>query len=174
MTPQSWLSGEHRAALDPEARVLLPLGLRNLLNPQREEVTLMATLEPEGCVGIRRVDQWDAYVRELRERAGPSGRARRVMMLLAATSAQVKVDRQGRLRLPDSLMVKADIERPTDKGEKTEVVVAGNFEDLRVWAADRWETFCEEALADYGTDLDWLQGGAVEGAPSAAPEGDAA
>lgn len=173
MTPQSWLSGEHRAVLDPEARVLLPLGLRNLLNPQREEVTLMATLEPEGCVGLRRVDQWDAYVRELRERAGPTLRARRVVLLLAATSAQVKVDRQGRLRLPDSLMAKAGIERPDDREEKTEVVIAGNFEDLRIWAASRWEAFCEEALADYGKDLDWLQRGGDEG-PQRAPGEDAA
>jgi MraZ protein len=167
MTPQSWLSGEHQAVLDPEARVLLPLGLRNLLNPQREEVTLMATLEPEGCVGIRRIDQWDAYVRQLRERAGTTLRARRVMLLLAATSAQVKVDRQGRLRLPDPLMAKAGIERPDDREAKTEVVIAGNFEDLRIWAAPRWEAFCAEALADYGKDLDWLQRGGDEGSPRA-------
>lgn len=173
MTPQSWLSGEHRAVLDPEARVLLPLGLRNLLNPQREEVAMMATLEPEGCVGLRRVEQWDTYVRDLQGRAGASLRARRVMLLIAATSAQVKVDRQGRLRLPDSLMSKAGIDRPQDREEKTEVVIAGNFEDLRIWAASRWEAFCKEALADYGKDLDWLQHEGVEG-PSSSPEEDAA
>ncbi|MFT7486207.1 MAG: MraZ protein [Candidatus Paceibacteria bacterium] len=159
MSSQSWLAGEHRTALDGEARILLPLGLRNLLNPLREEVSLMATLEPEGCICVRRVEQWDAYVQDLRQRAGQTLRARRVMMLVAATSVQIKIDKQGRLRIPDHLMSKAGIERMTDNDDKTEVVVAGHFDDLRLWAVGRWDTFCEQALADFGTDLEWLHCG---------------
>lgn len=155
MSATSWLAGEHRAVLDAEGRILLPLGLRNTLNPLREEVTLMATLEPEGCVGVRRVDQWDGYVKELRALAGHSQRDRRVMMLVAATSAQIKIDRQGRMRLPDSLLAKAGIERAT---EKAEVVIAGFFEDLRVWSAASWDAFCASALEDYAKDLDGLHG----------------
>jgi len=158
MSATSWLAGEHRAVLDAEGRILLPLGLRNTLNPMREEVTLMATLEPEGCVGVRRVDQWDGYVRELRALAGHSQRDRRVMMLVAATSAQVKIDRQGRMRLPDSLLAKAGIDRGSDKADKSEVVIAGFFEDLRVWSAASWDAFCASALVDYARDLDGLHG----------------
>ncbi len=163
MSPQSWLSGEHRTQLDPEGRILLPLAVRNLLNPAQEEIGLMATLEPEGCLGVRRVDQWDAYVGGLRERAGSSLRHRRLSMILAATSSPVKIDRQGRLRVPDALLGRAGIERSSDKEAKTEVVVAGHFEDLRVWSAPRWEAFCEEALRDYGADLDSLQVTATSG-----------
>lgn len=161
MTPQSWLSGEHRAVLDSEARILLPLALRNTLNPGREEVSLMATLEPEGCIGIRRTDQWDAYVRDLRALAGQSLRHRRLMMILAATSAQVKIDRQGRLRIPDALLAKGGIERAPGKDAKVEVVIAGHFDDLRIWAGARWDAFCEEALRDFGSDLEWLHTGDV-------------
>ncbi len=159
MSSQSFLSGEHGAVLDGESRILLPLGLRNLLNPMREEVTLMASLEPEGCICVRRVDQWTAYVDELRKQAGQTLRHRRVMMLVAATSAQVKVDKQGRLRLPDSMMAKAGIERAEGKSEKSEVVIAGHFDDLRLWASDRWSNFCESAMADFGADLEWLHCG---------------
>ena len=158
MSPQTWLSGEHRAQLDPEGRILLPMALRNVLNPAREDISLMATLEPEGCIGIRRVDQWDAYVQDLRSKAGQSLRHRRLTMILAATSTPVKIDRQGRLRIPDSLLSKGGIERG-EADNKVEVVVAGHFEDLRVWSAPRWETFCEEALRDFGSDLDWLCSG---------------
>ena len=159
MSSQSYLSGEHRAVLDGESRILLPLGLRNLLNPMREEVTLMASLEPEGCICVRRVDQWTNYVEDLRQQAGQTLRHRRVMMLVAATSAQVKIDKQGRLRLPDSMMAKAGIERPTTKSDKSEVVIAGHFDDLRLWASERWSNFCESAMADFGTDLEWLHCG---------------
>lgn len=159
MSAQSWLSGEHRTVLDAEARILLPLGLRNLLNPLREEVTMMATLEPEGCVCIRRLEQWDAYVQGLRKQAGQTLRHRRVMMLVGATSSQIKIDKQGRLRLPDSLMIKAGIARPSGKDNKTEIVIAGHFDDLQIWASESWEQFCEKALADFGTDLEWLHCG---------------
>lgn len=156
MSPRSWLSGEHRTLLDPEGRLLLPLALRNTLNPGGDEVTLMATLEPEGCVGIRRVDQWDDYVGGLRALAGQSLRHRRLMLVLAATSSQVKLDRQGRLRIQDSLLAKAGVERSAERSAKTEVVIAGHFDDLRIWASTRWDEFCLEALRDFGADLEWL------------------
>jgi len=167
VSPQAWLSGEHRTLLDPEARILLPLTLRNTLNPSREEVSLMATLEPEGCIGIRRVDQWDNYIQGLRTLAGQSLRHRRLMMILAATSAQVKIDRQGRLRMPDSLLAKAGIERAADKSSKTEVVIAGHFDQLRIWCSTRWDAFCSEALGVFGADLEWLHQGEVEDAAAA-------
>lgn len=165
VSASNWLAGEHRAILDAEGRILLPMGIRNTLNPLREEVTLMATLEPEGCAGVRRVDQWDQYVRELRGLAGHSQRDRRVMMLVAATSAQVKIDKQGRMRLPDALLAKAGIQR---NAEKAEVVITGFFEDLRVWSAERWDEFCARALTDFAADLDGLHG--VEGTPAVEPQ----
>ncbi|MFT5059501.1 MAG: division/cell wall cluster transcriptional repressor MraZ [Planctomycetota bacterium] len=174
MNAQSWLSGEHTAILDGEARILLPVGLRNLLNPMREEVTMMASLEPEGCVRIRRVEQWSAYVEELRAQASQSLRHRRVMMLVAATSAQVKIDKQGRLRIPDSMMAKAKIERPTDKSDKSEVVIVGHFDDLCLWASEQWSNFCESAMADFGTDLEWLHCGDASRVDHSVPEDPAA
>jgi division/cell wall cluster transcriptional repressor MraZ len=157
MSSQALFSGEHSTSLDPEGRILLPLGLRNVLNPTREEVTLMASLEPEGCVCVRRVEQWDAYVARLRERAGNTTRHRRLTMLLAATSAPIKLDKQGRLRIPDSIMLKVGIDR--GDGERQGVVIAGHFDDLRIWGAEGWESFCAEALAAYGTDLELLECG---------------
>jgi len=154
MSSTSWLSGEYAGALDPEGRILLPMGLRNVLNPHREEVTLMANLEPEGCICVRRIDQWDSYVSELRGRATNDLRHRRLMMFLGATSAQIKIDRQGRMRIPDSILIKAGIDRESQ--QKQDVVVAGHFDDLRVWSAQGWEAFTSEALQSFGADLEWL------------------
>ena len=58
--------------------------------------------------------------------------------------------------IPDSLLAKGGIERAGDKDSKTEVVIAGHFDDLRIWSSERWEGFCEEALRDFGADLEWL------------------
>ncbi len=157
MSPQAWFSGEHATSLDAEGRILLPMGLRNLLNPTREEVTLMANLEPEGCICVRRIEQWDAYVARLRERTGNTARHRRLTMILAATSAPIKLDKQGRLRIPDSIMVKAGVDRTSE--ERQDVVVAGHFDDLRIWGAKSWDEFCAEALGAFSEDLELLERG---------------
>lgn len=157
MSNQAWFSGEHATSLDPEGRILLPMGLRNLLNPTREEVTLMANLEPEGCICVRRVEQWDAYVARLRERAANTARHRRLTMILAATSAPIKLDKQGRLRVPDSILQKAGVDRAD--AARQEVVVAGHFDDLRVWSASGWQSFCTSALESFAEDLEFLEGG---------------
>jgi DNA-binding transcriptional regulator/RsmH inhibitor MraZ len=49
--------------------------------------------------------------------------------------------------------------RPEDKDNKTEIVIAGNFDDLQLWASEPWERFCGKALADFGADLEWLHCG---------------
>jgi DNA-binding transcriptional regulator/RsmH inhibitor MraZ len=41
------------------------------------------------------------------------------------------------------------------KGRK-ELVLVGNFGDLRVWSPERWEAFGEEALEDFEGGLDSL------------------
>ncbi|MCB9915997.1 MAG: hypothetical protein H6828_12780 [Planctomycetes bacterium] len=159
MSPQAWFSGEHATSLDPEGRILLPVGLRNVLNPGRDDVTLMASLEPEGCLCVRPVEQWDAYVRRLRERAGNGARDRRLTMILAATSSPMKLDRQGRMRIPDPLLERVGISR-TDAARQ-DVVVAGHFDDLRVWSAAGWERFSAEAVEAFAQDLDQLEAAAA-------------
>ncbi len=160
--------GEHRATLDPEGRILLPMALRNLLNPSREDRPLMATLEPEGCISLRAEEVWDAYVEGFRGAEGEGLRRRRVVTLLAANSARVKCDRQGRVRVPDVLLAKASIERGS--AEKREVVVVGDLEDVQIWHPERWDGFERTAKSSFGEDVDHLlgnrPGGAEEGEPA--------
>lgn len=154
MNHRIWMVGEHAATLDAEGRILLPAPLRNLLNPAREEQALMATLEPEGGISLRSVEDWDRYVGTLRDRGSDGKRRRRVVMWLAAHSARVKCDRQGRVRVPDGLLSKAGVERSEE--EKREVVVVGGLEQVVLWEPERWAEFCrvtEEVLSD---DLDAL------------------
>jgi len=152
-------SGEHVATLDPEGRILLPMPLRNAFNPGREDRTLMANLEPEGCIALREPERWTAYVDRLRARASDAAASRRFLMYLAATSAGVKCDRQGRVRVPDGLLQKAGIERA--KGARSEVVLSGNFDDIRIWSPERWAAFEADARAHFGADLALLHAESV-------------
>jgi DNA-binding transcriptional regulator/RsmH inhibitor MraZ len=51
------------------------------------------------------------------------------------------------------------------KGRK-ELVLVGNFGDLRVWSPERWEAFGEEALEDFEGGVDCLLGTVPSTAPS--------
>ena len=144
--------GEYSASLDGEGRVQLPITLRDEMNVRRTDFRLMANLEPDGSVCLREREDWEAYVARLRRRRTASQRDRRTLLFLAANSAQLKCDKQGRVRIPDTLLSHAGIDR-MQSGRK-ELVIVGNFDDLRVWHPDRWNAFGGEALADYGEGLD--------------------
>lgn len=160
-SPRSTFLGEHQASLDPEGRILLPQGLRNVLNPQRDDVNLMANLEPDGSVCVREDHAWQSWVAELRGGAHQGSRRRRVLLFLAANSAPVRLDRQGRVRIPDPLLAKAGLDR-NDEGRR-EVVVVGNFDDVRIWSPASWRAFEEAARRSFDEDLEQLY------APGSAP-----
>ena len=150
MTLAEWFVGEHRAALDGEGRLLLPAALRSLLNPAREERTFMASLEPEGAIAVRTPEQWDEAVQGLRRGPDPV-RRRRASLILAANSARSRLDRQGRLRVPDVLLQKAGLDRAVEASR--EVVIVGNYDDLRLWSPAVWEDYERSARASWAEDL---------------------
>ena len=159
MVSSSTYLGEFRATLDPEGRIQLPQALRDEMNVRRADFRLMANLEPDGSVCLREQKDWESYVGRLRSRPTASLRDRRTLLFLAANSASVRCDKQGRVRIPDSLLAHAGIDR-TRTGRK-ELVIVGNFDDLRVWHPDRWSAWGQEALADFGAGIDAL----LEGGP---------
>ena len=154
MVSSSLYLGEFRATLDPEGRIQLPQALRDEMNVRRSDFRLMASLEPDGSVCLREREDWDRYVDRLRRRPTASLRDRRTLLFLAANSAPVRCDKQGRVRIPDSLLQHAGIDR-TKSGRK-ELVIVGNFEELRVFESERWGVFGREALADYAAGVDAL------------------
>lgn len=154
MQRTSRYTGEYPATLDGEGRIQLPLALRDEMNVRSADFQLMANLEPDGSLCLRERSEWEAYVDELRSRPTASLRDRRTLLFLAANSAAVRCDKQGRVRIPDPLLTHAGIDR-TQSGRK-ELIIVGNFDDLRVWHPDRWSAWGVEALADFGSGIDSL------------------
>ena len=155
VAPTTYL-GEYRATLDPEGRIQLPLALRDEMNVRRAELRLMANLEPDGSVCLRERKEWERYVARLRTRPTASMRDRRTLLFLAANSAPVRCDKQGRVRIPDPLLTQAGIDRK--KTGRKELVIVGNFDELRVWEPGRWGVFGKEALSDFADGVDALLG----------------
>lgn len=154
MNQPTHLIGQYKATLDGEGRLQLPLGLRDEMNVRRPDFRLMANLEPDGSICLRERAHWETYVDSLRQAAGASTRHRRAILFFAAHSSPVRCDKQGRVRIPDSLLGSAGLDRQA-KGRK-DLVLVGNFGDLRVWSPERWEAFGQEALEDFEGGVDSL------------------
>ena len=146
--------GEFRGTLDGEGRIQLPAALKDEMNVRRPEFQLMANLQPDGSLCLREGALWESYVSGLRSQAPAGMRADRTLLFLAANSSPVRCDKLGRVRIPDNLLQLADLDR-NQPGRK-ELVLVGNFDDLRVWAPSRWHEFREDALADYAQGLEAL------------------
>jgi len=146
--------GTHPATIDAEGRIQLPTGLRDALSLQQPEFRFVATLEGDGSVCLRERERWDSWARDLVARPVGDRRDRATLMTIAAHSAPVKCDRQGRVRVPDSLLALVGVDR-RDKDAR-EVVLVGGFEEIRIWSPEAWARFSEAARADLGAGLDRL------------------
>lgn len=151
--------GVHPATIDAEGRIQLPVLLRDEVNLRSPELSFMASLEADGSVCLRSREGFDAWAERLRAREPGTQRARRTLLAVAAFSAPVKCDKQGRVRVPDGLLRLAGIDRTADARE---VVLVGGFDEIRVWSPAGWEAFAAGAREGLEAGLDELLAGAAD------------
>lgn len=147
--------GTYQATLDAEGRIQLPAALRDEINFRQPDFRLMATLEGDGSVCLRERADWERWTANLRGVREPlRQRDRRTLLTIAAHSSPAKCDKQGRVRVPDPLLVVLGLDR--SKAKAREVVLAGAFQEIRVWSAAGWEEFSASARGTLASDLDDL------------------
>lgn len=156
MNVHARLTGQHAATLDPEGRLLLAKAHREVLNPEGDELGLVATLEPAGSIALRVEADWQRQVERLE--ALPESVDRRWMLdYLHGHSAPVRLDKQGRVRVPDWLLEKADVGRAPEARRRTVLVGAGNH--VQVWSPERRRVHEEDQRRRFEAKLDGLLGG---------------
>lgn len=148
--------GVHAATIDPEGRIQLPVQLRDEVNLRSPEFRFMASLEADGSVCLRSREGFERWTERLRSADPRSQDARRTLLTVAAFSAPVKCDKQGRIRVPDPILRLAGIER----SDAREVVLVGGFDEIRVWSPGGWNAFAARAREGLSAGLDELLLGA--------------
>lgn len=151
------LTGQFSTSLDPEGRMLVAKGHRDILAPDGEEVELAATLEPSGCVALRHARDWERRLERI-EALPESSDKQRLCSYLAGHSAAVRMDKQGRVRVPDWLLEKAELERAT--GQKRELVFVGVGTHVEVWAPEHRRSHELRERERFSATWDTLLGGA--------------
>ena len=118
--------GTYERQLDDKGRLALPAPFRTLLG---EHCYLAKGMDK--CIEVIPADVFESDARETMEavKRGDLTRSRR--RTLAGSAALVAIDRQGRVKLDDTLRVYAEL------ALESPVAVAGNFDRLEIWEPAR-------------------------------------
>ena len=135
--------GEHRHALDDKGRVIFPARMRDELGSQ---IVLQKGIDP--CVYVFPTDEWERQVANVAALPTTKPEARRYARFFFSQSQSERIDRQGRLTIPQSFRDYAGLGR--------EVVVVGAGPRVEVWDAERWDAHRAEAesqVEDFTSEL---------------------
>lgn len=135
--------GEYEHTIDAKGRMFLPAKIRAELG---ERVFLSRSIDK--CICIYPVDEWEKYIARLSEL--PPVKARNAKRFFCATAAEVEIDGQGRVLIPQTLR--------DHVGLGKSVTVIGVGEKAEIWNTEDFENFkdkmdpkeLEKELISYG------------------------
>ena len=117
--------GEHQHSLDAKGRVILPARFRD----QLEGGAVMAKAL-DGCLAVYPLGRVRPASPPTLARARSAGpRERQAARTFFAGAVEITPDKQGRVAIPPHLREFAALDR--------EVIVAGNFDHIEIWDAQR-------------------------------------
>ena len=155
------LTGTYTRTLDEKNRVAIPSKIRDLILAEEAQISgLYVAPGQDGCIALFPPSQINRLAEQL-DKAAYTGRdVRRFRRLYFSQSEISEWDKQGRILIPEKLLVRAEI--PAEKKPR-EVILAGVQRHLEVWEPERWQRFCAESEAQF----DMIAEGALDRAAGA-------
>lgn len=120
--------GEYNHTIDSKGRLAVPAKFRSKLTKGA-----VVTRGLDNCLFLYPLDEWKILADRLSKLPISKANTRAFARLMLAGAMDVKLDKQGRIILPDYLRKYASIEK--------NVVVAGLYNRLEIWDEIKWETY---------------------------------
>jgi MraZ protein len=133
--------GVHERQLDDKGRVALPATYRARLG---EHCYLVKGIDK--CVEVMTAEAFEQRGNDLIAKVERGDLSLNHQRALAASAVLATVDRQGRVNVDEKLRTYADLVL------ESQVVVAGNFSRLEIWAPDRYARVDAEGTDDIAGD----------------------
>ena len=137
--------GSYEHTLDIKGRVILPAKFR----AHFERGGYLAQ-QSEGCLALWTPGEFDRQMTAIQERSESGRVERNRARIWASTSAEVEIDRQGRMPIPLSLRKFAELEM------EKELLVLGVIDRVEIWNPATW---AEKVLPEQS----WLLGDDEDG-----------
>lgn len=129
--------GEYNHIIDPKKRLALPSKFRGELGSK-----VVVTRGLDQCLFVYPVKVWEELATKLGTLpVGESGMRSFIRVMLAG-AADVELDSQGRVLLPEYLK--------HDGGLKKDVTIVGLFNRLEIWDTAKWNRYKQQAEKNTG------------------------
>ena len=135
--------GEHRHALDDKGRIIFPSRMRDDLGAQ-----VVVKKGIEACVEIFTPEAWEREVERVSSLRRTDPKARRYARFVFSQAQSERIDKQGRLTIPQSFREYAGLSK--------DVVVAGVGSNVEIWDATTWDAQLAESernVEDFSAEL---------------------
>ncbi len=118
--------GRFEHSVDAKGRVILPARFRSSF-----ERGGFLTSNREGCVALWTPGEFDRQMAEMLEDSKADRAGRNRARIWASSSAEVEIDKQGRMPVPSSLRTFAAL--------NAEVLIVGAIDRIELWNPSLWE-----------------------------------
>ena len=118
--------GEYNHTIDAKGRLIVPSKFREALGD-----TFVVTKGLDGCLFVYDNEEWQAFEEKLRSLPITNKEARQFARFFLAGAAEVEVDKQGRILVPNILREFAQISK--------DVVLIGVASRIEIWSRERFE-----------------------------------
>ena len=148
--PPQWEWGQvyflstYEYVVDDRGRVAVPARYRDTLGP-----SVILSKGPDGCLEVYSPAEFQKKAERLLNGAAAQQKDRRLGRAFFGGSAEVDIDKQGRILIPASFRQWAEISGP--------VVIAGQGTFLEVWSAGRWQPEGQAAEDDFARALESME-----------------
>lgn len=125
------LLGEFKHNLDDKGRIAIPAKFRTTLSDGA-----IMTKGLDGCLFMFGLSEWKILAEKLVKLPLAQSNSRAFVRLMLAGAVDARVDVQGRVLIPDYLRKYSKL--------KKQVIIAGLYNRIELWDADRWEKYKEK------------------------------
>ena len=127
------LMGEYHHNIDEKLRIIIPAKFRDEIGNE-----CVITRGIDECLFVYSLSNWDKIVKKLETLPFTKKDARTFNRFFMSSATVCDFDRQGRINIPASLVLYADI--------KKECTIIGVDDRLEVWATDKFDSLISDNL----------------------------
>ncbi|RMI13649.1 MAG: division/cell wall cluster transcriptional repressor MraZ [Calditrichaeota bacterium] len=132
--------GSFTSILDNKGRINFPAKLRKGL-AEEDEDTLIIIRGSERCLSMYPLTAWQQLIEKIKEKVENDREFGIVSRRLMYQASEQKIDKQGRLNLPASLIEYAQL--------NGEVLIVGYENKVEVWNPQKYEEFVHSTEGDF-------------------------
>lgn len=118
--------GEYNHTIDAKGRLIIPSKFRETLGD-----TFVVTKGLDGCLFVYDNEEWSIFEEKLKSLPITNKEARQFVRFFLAGAAEVEVDKQGRILVPNVLREFAELNK--------DVVLIGVASRIEIWSKERFD-----------------------------------